>query len=192
MERSRDDKRGRKLIFVSHCILNQNAKVRGIAKDPGVLRPVAELLVHSDAGIYQMPCPEMTYLGAMRWGHVKDQYDSPMFRKHCRSMTETVLDQVEDYQRSGYRVLGFLAADGSPVCGLNTTAQPSLEDPTWGGMVWYVPRQRFVEDSGVFCQILQEEIGRRGLGTFPFVGVPEVDEAGRMDAALTSIREILR
>ena len=82
------DSRGGKVIFVSHCILNQNAKVRGIAVFPGAVRPVVDLLLDHGIGIYQMPCPEMTYLGALRWGQVRDQYDSPMFRRHCRALAK--------------------------------------------------------------------------------------------------------
>ena len=34
------DKRSEKIIFLTHCVLNQNAKVRGIAKDPGAITPL--------------------------------------------------------------------------------------------------------------------------------------------------------
>ena len=63
MGKSVEDVRSRKVLFVSHCTLNQNAKVRVIAKFPGAIRPLVELLLDNDVGMYQMPCPEMTYLG---------------------------------------------------------------------------------------------------------------------------------
>ena len=53
------DSRSGKIIFLSHCCLNQNAKVRGIARYPGAIRPLVELLLEHGVGIYQMPCPEM-------------------------------------------------------------------------------------------------------------------------------------
>ena len=38
MNNVNDDARGNTILFVSHCILNQNAKVRGIATHPGAVR----------------------------------------------------------------------------------------------------------------------------------------------------------
>lgn len=185
------DARGGKIMFVSHCILNQNAKVRGIAMYPAVVRPVVELLMENDVGIYQMPCPEMCYVGAMRWGYVRDQYASPMFRRQLQAMAEQLVDQAEEYHRSGYQVLGFVMVDGSPVCGLAKTPQPAIPGQMWGGMVRYVPPQEFVTGEGVFCQLLRAEVEHRGLGQLPFVSIPEVPEAGSVDAAVRAIRQLL-
>jgi predicted secreted protein len=185
------DARAGKLMFVSHCILNQNAKVRGIAMFPAAVKPVVDLLLANDVGIYQMPCPEMLYLGAMRWGHVRDQYDSPMFRRQLQALVEQLVDQAEDYFRNGYRVLGFVMVDGSPVCGLTKTPQPTLPGQMWGGMVRYTPSQQFVAGQGVFCRLLQAEAGRRGLSELAFVSIPEVPDAGSLQEALDAIRRVL-
>jgi predicted secreted protein len=191
MSHPTDDCRSGRIIFVSHCYLNQNAKVRAIARYPGVYQPLVELLLASDVGIFQMPCPEMGYLGAKRWGQVRDQYDTPMFRRHCESLSEPVLDQAEDYLSSGYRLLAFVMVDGSPVCGLKRTPQPAMEGERWGGMVWYLPKQRFIEGRGVFCEILQRDLTQRGLGEIPFLSLPETDEVGPMEEALQHLRQLL-
>jgi len=191
MEQKIRDNRGYKVIFVSHCILNQNAKVRGIAKYPGVLTPIVELLFSVNVGIIQMPCPEMRYFGAMRWGQVKDQYNSPMFRRFCNILADPILDQVEDYIRCGYQVLGFIMIDGSPVCGLNKVPQPAEDGQIWGGMVWYTPPQHFVQDCGVFCEVLREKIAHRKIPELKFISVPEVDEVGSMNEALQGLKSIL-
>ena len=185
------DARSGRLIFLSHCCLNQNAKVRGIAIYPGAIRPLVEMLVDADLGMVQMPCPEMTYVGAMRWGHVKDQYNSPMFRRHCQALATSVLDQAEEYRRAGYQIAGFVMMDGSPVCGLNRTPRPKDPEVLWGGMAWYVPESEYLPGKGNFCEVLQEELGRRGQGDLPFVASPEFDEVGSMDQALQHIRELL-
>ena len=65
------DKRSGKLVFLSHCMLNQNACVRGIASQPAVIREIVDLALDHDVAMYQMPCPENTYVGSMRWGMVK-------------------------------------------------------------------------------------------------------------------------
>jgi predicted secreted protein len=189
MGRSVEDARAGKIIFVAHCLLNQNAKVRGIARYPAAVRPIIDLLLDNDIAIYQMPCPEMLYLGAMRWGQVKPQYDSPMFRRHCRRLAEEVLDQLEDYRRCGYRVPGFLLTDGSPVCGLKKTPVPAEDGLPWGGMVWSIPAQRFAGEPGVFSEVLQEEAARRKCKDILYLSFPEVDEAGRMEETLEEIKK---
>lgn len=185
------DSRSGKIIFLSHCCLNQNAKVRGIARYPGAIRPLVELLLEHGVGIYQMPCPEMAYLGNMRWGHVKDQYNNPMFRRHCQRLAQEVVDQVENYRQCGYRILGFVMMDGSPVCGLNRTPQPKHKDVMWGGMAWYVPESEYVQGSGNFCEVLRAELKGRGLDDIPFVASPEFDEVGTLDESLAQLRALL-
>ncbi|MFO8035088.1 MAG: hypothetical protein R6U57_00450, partial [Anaerolineales bacterium] len=63
MERSIEDVRGGKIIFLSHCMLNQNAKVKGIAIYPGMIKPLVEVLLEKDIAVFQMPCPETSYYG---------------------------------------------------------------------------------------------------------------------------------
>ncbi len=185
------DKRSEKLIFLSHCCLNQNAKVRGIAQYPGAIQPLVELLLENGVGMYQMPCPEMTYLGNMRWGQVKDQYNNPMFRRHCQRLAEGVVDMAQNYIQCGYQVLGFVMMDGSPVCGLNRTPRPK-NDVLWGGMAWYVPESEYLPGQGNFCEVLQDDLQKRGLMNLPFVASPEFDEVGSMEASLDSIRALLK
>jgi predicted secreted protein len=185
------DARGGRLVFVSHCILNQNAKVRGLAGAQAAVMPVVELLLANGIGIYQMPCPEMSYLGAMRWGQVRDQYDSPMFRRACQVLAGPVLDQAEEYSRSGYRVLAFVMIDGSPVCGLNMTPQPVSGDQILGGMNWYLPSTHHIAEPGVYCRILQEEARQRQLGHIPLIGIPEVPEVGSFDDAMRTLQRVI-
>ncbi len=188
VDQSVQDRRSGKIMFVSHCVLNQNAKVRGIANYPAAIRPLVDLLLDAEVSIYQMPCPEMTYQGAMRWGQTRDQYNSPMFRRHCARLAETLFDQIQDYIRCGYQVLGFILIDGSPACGLKKTAQPANDDDMWGGMVWYLPKQKFAEGEGVFCQVLKAEAQQRGV-QIPFLSIPEVHEAGVLGPALAEIKK---
>ena len=166
-----NDKRSGKVIFLSHCCLNQNAKVRGIAQYPGAIRPLVDLLLEQGIGIYQMTCPEMTYLGNMRWG--------------------LVVDQAQNYLQCGYKVPGFIMMDGSPVCGLNRTPKPKNPEELWGGMTWYIPEQVNAPGKGIYCEVLQEELIKRGLGNLPFAAFPESIEVGKLDDALFQIRKIL-
>lgn len=183
------DARGGKLVFLSHCLLNQNACVQGIASEPAAIRAVVDAALDNEVGIYQMPCPEMTYYGSQRWGQVKAQYGTPMFRRHCQQLAEQILDQVEDYRSTGHHVVGVVMRDGSPTCGLNRACVAADERQIWGGMVWQSPRQKFADTRGVFCEVLQAEAARRGLSDLQFFALPEVPEAGDFAASLVQIRE---
>jgi len=185
------DNRSEKIIFLSHCCLNQNAKVRGIASYPGAITPLISMLLEEGIGIIQMPCPEMTYLGNMRWGQVKDQYNNPMFRRHCKYIVDTIVDQAENYIQCGYQIVGFVMMDGSPVCGLNRTPRPKDSNVLWGGMTWYIPESEYLIEKGVYSEILQEELKKRGLENIPFVASPEFDEVGELDQALDAIKSLI-
>ena len=57
----------RRVAFLAHCLLNQNAKVDEGAKTPAMWTPVVELLRERGWTIRQMPCPELAYGGARRF-----------------------------------------------------------------------------------------------------------------------------
>ena len=187
-----DDARSGRLIFISHCLLNQNACVRGLASQPAAIRELIDLLLDNNVAIYQMPCPEVTYYGSMRWGQVKKQYASPMFRKHCRHIAEQMCDQVQTYRDNGHEVIGFVMRDGSPTCGLLCSAVEADENQVWGGMVWNAsPLQRFGKTKGVFTEELQGEVERRGMKDILFLSLPEVAEAGSFPDRLAEIKKVI-
>lgn len=182
------DVRSGKLIFLSHCLLNQNACVKGISSEPAMITPLIKLLMEYEVGIYQMPCPEVTYYGSARWGQVKQQYSTPMFRRHCQKIAEQMFDQAENYRDTGHKVIGFVMRDGSPTCGLCRSAVSADDEQIWGGMVWKVPRQRFGETQGVYTETLFAEREKRHLNDILMLSLPEVPEAGDFDAKLAEIR----
>ncbi|NCA68822.1 MAG: DUF523 domain-containing protein [Sphingobacteriia bacterium] len=186
------DARGGKLIFIAHCLLNQNACVRGLASQPAVIRPLLDRLLEHQVGIHQMTCPEVSYLGSMRWGQIKAQYGSPMFRRHCRQIAQMVCDHIQTYRDTGHRVIGIVLRDGSPTCGLRCAAVSADDDQVWGGMVWNAsPRQRFGATPGVFSEELQAEIGAREGFSVRLLALPEVPEAGSFETALEEIEQAL-
>ncbi|MBN1945633.1 MAG: DUF523 domain-containing protein [Bradymonadales bacterium] len=173
------DNRGRKLVAVAHCLLNQNAKVQGLAAYPGVFEPLLPVLSECGVGILQLPCPEMIHLGPLRplGTDTYEQYDSPAYREVCQAVAEQVAVQLATYQNAGYRVLFILGIDGSPSC--SVTRVPHLTADGSG---------RLEAGSGIFMEILSAEIGRRGLG-IPVVGLPETPEAGDLGRALRRLKD---
>ncbi|RJS91011.1 DUF523 domain-containing protein [Candidatus Bathyarchaeota archaeon] len=182
------DKRSRRIVIVSHCILNQNAKLEGIASWRGLIEPVVEVLWKSGVGIIQMPCPEMLYEGIRRFDKSVEQYSCPAFRKLCERIAEDVVDQVEDYLDNGYKVLAILAIDGSPSCGYNLTQSA----PEWRGLVAgrNLKKVRYIKGRGVFMEILEKKLSEKGI-QIPFLGIPEIPELGSMEEAIAKFRLLL-
>jgi predicted secreted protein len=118
----------RTVCYLAHCLLNANAKVDGGARCAGVSAPVVALLREHDCTIRQMPCPELAFGGLRRFWAVREQYDTPVFRAHCRRLAEPIANQIRADLAEGARVL-MVGIDGSPSMGVELTAASS----EWGG-----------------------------------------------------------
>jgi predicted secreted protein len=116
------------VCYLAHCLLNANAKVDEGARCAGVSMPVLALLRGHGAIIRQMPCPELAFGGTRRFWAVREQYDTPAYRAHCRRLAEPVAAQVRADLAAGARVL-IIGVDGSPSMGVEVTAA----DESWGG-----------------------------------------------------------
>jgi len=84
------DERSMKVVFISHCLLNQNSKVFGLSTKETIkaANKVINLLLKKNIGIVQMPCPEFIYLGLLRPPQTKDQYDSAGFSRIAGNLPE--------------------------------------------------------------------------------------------------------
>jgi predicted secreted protein len=116
------------VCYLAHCLLNANAKVDEGARCTGVSMPVLSLLRAHGAAIRQMPCPELAFGGTRRFWAVREQYDTPAYRAHCRRLAEPVAAQVRADLAAGDRVV-VIGIDGSPSMGVELTAA----DAGWGG-----------------------------------------------------------
>lgn len=59
------DERSQKVVFVSHCILNENTRYLGGAFRKGCVDEVVDRLRAMEVGIVQMPCPERECWGGV-------------------------------------------------------------------------------------------------------------------------------
>ena len=116
-----NDKRSKKLIFVAHCVLNQNARIKKCAYWRTGMKPVMQFLEEHDIAVVQMPCPELILLGLDRKGQIYKQLADPQIRKGLREMARNVCYQISQYREHGFRVLGIIGIDGSPSCGVTKT-----------------------------------------------------------------------
>lgn len=120
----------KKILVITHCILNRASKVESynieeINQENELRKELLKEVFEKDVELLQLPCPEFTIYGARRWGHVKDQFDNPFFRNHCKNILKPIIDQLIEYytNKDKFEILGIVAIDGSPSCGYNFTCK---------------------------------------------------------------------
>lgn len=162
----------KKIVFVSHCILNIASKVvmynqEEMDAEETLRKKFIHLAIDNDIQLIQLPCPEYTMYGAKRWGHVSDQFDNIFFRKHCRKVLEPIIDQLKEYlaNEDRFEVLGFIGVDGSPSCGVDYTCRGewygSFESRS--NLSETLATARFTPGSGVLMSVLKEMLNEEGV-----------------------------
>lgn len=110
--------RRKKIIVLSHCILNQNSVVHPLARAKGAYTAIVQKILNEEIGMIQLPCPELLHLGEDRPPTTKKDYDTPEFRQLCKTLLQNPMLQIKEYQRNGYEILGILGINESPTCSL--------------------------------------------------------------------------
>ena len=165
-----EDGRSRKVIFVAHCVLNQNAISDSTASFAGANESIVKLLLEAKVGVVQMPCPEMNCLGLDRVD--PDGAKRPLLEENSRirreltrqagarrmlnALVEQMIYLMEEYRKNGFAILGVLGVNRSPSCGVETT---SADDAETAG-------------EGVFLRALHAEMTRRGINV-PLAGIKD-------------------
>jgi predicted secreted protein/GNAT superfamily N-acetyltransferase len=178
------DKRSHRVILVAHCVLNQNAKIDQCAHYPGTVKEVAQVLIDAGAGIVQMPCPELVYLGLDRQAdraaartvpsedtRVAHRMGEARGQVICRELALSLVYQVEEYRKNGFEVLGIVGINGSPTCGVEVNWANDQEQP----------------GPGVFIRELNGELERREIA-LAMRGI-RAYEPGKAVAAVTGLIE---
>ena len=154
------DRRSKSILFVAHCVLNQNSISDGTAAYPGSIKEIMKLLSISDVGIVQMPCPELLCLGLDRGNRnggsapiVKENTRIRMMmnqRSAMKKITQLVQDlifQILEYQNYDFDIRGIVGINRSPTCGVDTTSKNNQE----------------VEGEGVFIEALRNELKKNKI-----------------------------
>ncbi len=186
-ERLRDH-RSRKVVFLSHCLLNENTRYLGGAGRAGGVVEIVRPYLESGIGIVQLPCPEEQAWGGVVKRRLLAFYGAeasvryrlrnillPLMllytRRVYRRLARQVATQVEDYLASGFTVLGIVGIDGSPSCGVQRTVDVKHALAAFGRLpltanvprVNAIVRESVIPGRGFFVALLQEELTRRGL-----------------------------
>lgn len=118
----------KRVAFVAHCLVNQNAKVQEFARSRGAVPGVVDRLRSNGYRIQQLPCPEMAFAGVDRWWQGRELYDKANYRRHCRILAMNMAAPIAEFYRRGYEVV-VVGLDGSPSSGVRYTGQAK----NWGG-----------------------------------------------------------
>lgn len=110
--------RQNKLAIISHCILNQNSVVHGLARSGGSFVRLVSVLANTGLGIYQLPCPELIFAGMRRKPQTYEQYDIPEFAAVCQEVADRVLKDLDTFRDTGCEVHLLLGIRRSPTCSL--------------------------------------------------------------------------
>lgn len=169
--------------YVAHCMLNANAKVDEWAPCAGIHEPLLGLLRERGYLLRQLPCPELAFAGFNRFWQVREQYDTPAYRRHCAALAAPVAAMLERDLRAGADVV-LIGVDGSPSMGVRLT----VSGPDWGGR----PDKpgdfdgEIVPGRGIFVEVLLELLAERGAGPIRLTAMgtdlPDTDEAAELAA----------
>lgn len=185
------DQRGRRVVFLAHCLLNENTRYLGGARSAGPVREILQSCLERGIGIVQLPCPEQHAWGGVLKRRLIPLYGSRgtlLFRLRAlllpvalwytrsiyRQLARQTAAQVRDYQTSGFLVLGVIGVDGSPTCGVQKTLDirevadglARLDRSTVNtDEVNRLIRASVVAGQGLYIRLLKEELDKLGVST---------------------------
>lgn len=185
-----EDERSKRVIFVSHCLLNENTRYLGGAFRPGGVDELVDGFQREGLGICQMHCPEQRAWGGVLKRSLLLMYGSqgtlryrlrhlllPLFlwytRWRYRRLAKEVVKEIEDYARSGFEVVGIVGVGGSPSCGVWCTLDlPRSLDVVAGCPLARLDRRvmneevvaaNLSEGEGLFVAAIQRRLRRKHL-----------------------------
>ena len=166
-----NDGRSKKVIFIAHCLLNQNAISDGTAVYPAAFKDIIDFFLNADISIVQMPCPEFCCLGLDR-GNIHGA-DSPVVVENTRirsamkndstnmklsRLADYVVQQIIEYKKYGFEIIGIIGANRSPNCGVETTSDNNAE----------------INGMGLFVEKIVKRLSEENISV-PMIGIKGTD-----------------
>lgn len=166
------DGRSKRIVFLAHCLLNQNSISDGTAVHPAAFKEIVQVFLDAEVGIVQLPCPELCCLGLDRGDEkgaerpvvventrIRAQMQQPEPRRKLMELADYTMLQIEEYHKHGFAILGIVGANRSPNCGVDTTSM----------------RDEEVAGKGEFMAELTRRLEAIGLEV-PMVGIKGSDD----------------
>jgi predicted secreted protein len=196
------DARSRKVVLLSHCLLNENARYMGGAFCAGANPEILSFISKLDAGVIQMPCPERLSWGGIYKRHIYQFHGigrlpgahrlctlfMPLFlflmNWRMRRVARNTASEIQDYIENGMEVLGIVGIRGSPTCGV--TCHPDLAEYfQWSSKIEIRRVERSEQNDvlkrvaksgpGVYICLLARQLKRRRI-SIPFYEYDLYDE----------------
>lgn len=178
-----NDARSKKIVFVAHCILNQNSASDGTAEYPGSIQEIVKLFFDSNIGIVQMPCPELLCLGLDRGNtegrkspvveentRIREQMKKHLVQHKINRLVKNIIFQITEYKYHGFEILGIIGINRSPSCGVDTTSDHNEE----------------ISGRGIFIETLKKALQDQKL-SIRIIGI----KASEIETALSSVKELI-
>jgi len=189
MEKLKDE-RSKKVIFVAHCILNENTRWLGGAFRRGCIDEIVDQIQDLGIGIVQMKCPEQQAMGGVvktgEW-RMLGAKDTLLYRlkgavlpifignmkRIYRKIAKEVVRDIKDYTEHGFEVVGIVGIAGSPSCGVNITYDDfeGLTEFLANTDIEHLDRENLnktliglcTKGKGLFIKALEEELQKKNL-----------------------------
>ena len=198
------DMRSKRIVFISHCLLNCNAKFPGSADTQGVYWDLYQPLAEKGIGFEQMPCLEIMGWGGVDRPKVMHELDPKKpdadwvleYPKLCKREAIKIVDQMADYLQNGFQIIGVIYVSDSPTCGLTDTL--TFPDVHYQMIAMEIPQDKLFdyeykreyvwphlksEGTGAFMYPIYQEVQQRDLD-IPFLPFkpsnPHVEETERI------------
>lgn len=184
------DERSKKVVFVAHCILNENTRYLGGAFRKGCIDEIVDEIQNQGTGIVQMKCPEQKAWGGVLKKYMWQPIGSkntllyklkgtllPLFIWHTkrtyRKIAKEVVAEIKDYTESGFDVVAIIGIAGSPSCGVNTTldikksveflANADIDKLNRNKMNKFGVMECLIKGKGFFIGALEDELKKENI-----------------------------
>jgi predicted secreted protein len=158
--------RSKKVVFVSHCLLNQNARAVDKERFSGTFKDMLELFAEAGVGIVQLPCPEIEFNGGLNRNVKTDHSESNIYKNSCKKLSTNLISQIENYIKNNYHVVGILGVEFSSTCGVHQVQNG----------------RKNVPGKGILMEEIEKEMQKKNFQV-PIVGV-------NLDNTFSSIEKI--
>ena len=184
------DERSKKVVFVAHCILNENTRYLGGAFRKGCIDEIVDEIQRQGIGMVQMKCPEQKGWG----GLLKKTMWLPMgsgntifyklkgvllpcfiwnTKRIYQKIAKEIVAEIKDYRESGFEVLGIVGIAGSPSCGVTRVldirksfeflANTNMDGLDRKRMNELGVHELIIEGKGFFIKAIEKELKKKKI-----------------------------
>mgnify|MGYP000037266337 CR=1 FL=1 len=171
------------LLIVSHCILNNAAKVEQdeaeLAEEYKIREELMQLILKKMYSCFNCLVRNLLCMDLKRWGHVKNQFQHPFYMEQCRKILEPVLLQLQDTYNivEKFHVLGIVSVEGKSG---TVDSQSRPVEGEWKGEIGTDEKRiqdiqkslKMTENPGVYMEVLEKELQKRNM-EIPIVTMKE-------------------